>query len=70
MLKPLPEKSRYLVVIAVLACLAVQDFFSHLVEWRDARETLEFGLAVAAVAAAPIAFGQFGGKDRGVRTAA
>jgi len=39
------------------------NFLSHLVEWRDARETLEFGLAVAVVGAALIAFGHFGEKD-------
>jgi uncharacterized membrane protein YqhA len=47
------------VIVLVLAV----NFLSHLVEWRDGRETLEFGLAVAVVAAALIAFGHFGGKD-------
>jgi uncharacterized membrane protein YqhA len=47
------------VIVLVLAV----NFLSHLVEWRDARETLEFGLAVSAVALALIAFGHFGGKD-------
>ena len=47
------------VIVLVLAV----NFLSHLVEWRDARETLEFGLAVAVVSAALIAFGHFGGKD-------
>jgi uncharacterized membrane protein YqhA len=47
------------VIVLVLAV----NFLSHLVEWQNARETLEFGLAVAVVAAALIAFGHFGGKD-------
>lgn len=47
------------VVILVLAV----NFLSHLVEWQDARETLEFGLAVSVVAAVLIAFGHFGAKD-------
>ena len=47
------------VIVLVLAV----NFLSHLVEWRDARETLEFGLAVAVVGAALIAFGHLGEKD-------
>jgi uncharacterized membrane protein YqhA len=47
------------VIILVMAV----NFLSHLAEWRDARETLEFGLAVGVVAAALIAFGHFGEKD-------
>jgi len=47
------------VIVLVLAV----NFLSHLVEWKDARETLEFGLAVSVVSLALIAFGHFGGKD-------
>jgi uncharacterized membrane protein YqhA len=47
------------VIVLVLAV----NFLSHLVEWKDARETLEFGLAVAVVSLALIAFGHFGEKD-------
>jgi uncharacterized membrane protein YqhA len=47
------------VIVLVLAV----NFLSHLVEWRDARTTLEFGLAISAVAAVLIAFGYFGEKD-------
>jgi uncharacterized membrane protein YqhA len=47
------------VIVLVLAV----NFLSHLVEWRDGRETLELGLAVAAVSAALIAFGHFGEKE-------
>lgn len=47
------------VIVLVLAV----NFLSRLAEWKDARETLEFGLAVAVVAAVLIAFGHLGGKD-------
>jgi uncharacterized membrane protein YqhA len=47
------------VIVLVLAV----NFLSHLVEWQNGRETLEFGLAVAAVSATLIAFGRFGEKD-------
>jgi len=47
------------VVVLVLAV----NFLSHLAEWRDARETLEFGLAVSVVSAVLIAFGHFGEKQ-------
>jgi len=47
------------VIVLVLAV----SFLSHLAEWRDARETLEFGLAVTVVGAMLIAFGHFGEKD-------
>lgn len=47
------------VIVLVLAV----NFLSHLAEWRDARETLEFALAIAAVAGSLIAFGHFGEKD-------
>jgi len=47
------------IIVLVLAV----SFLAHLVEWRDARETLEFGVAVAVVAAVLIAFGHFGEKD-------
>jgi uncharacterized membrane protein YqhA len=47
------------VIVLVLAV----NFLSHLVEWRDGRETLEFGLAVAVVGATLIAFGHIGEKD-------
>jgi uncharacterized membrane protein YqhA len=47
------------VIVLVLAV----NFLSHLVEWKDARETLEFALAVSVVSVALVAFGHFGEKD-------
>jgi len=38
-------------------------FLKHLVEWTDPQGTLYFGIAVAAVSGALIAFGFYGGKD-------
>lgn len=38
-------------------------FLKHLVEWTDPQGTLYFGIAVAAVSGALIAFGYYGGKD-------
>ena len=48
---------------SVIVLVMAVNFLPHLAEWRDARETLEFGLAVAVVAAALIAFAHFGEKD-------
>jgi uncharacterized membrane protein YqhA len=48
---------------SIIVLMLAVNFLSHLVEWKDARETLEFGLAVAAVCLALIAFGHFGEKD-------
>ena len=48
---------------SVIVLVLGVSFLAHLAEWKDARETLEFGLAVAVVAAALIAFGHFGEKD-------
>ncbi len=47
------------VIILVMAV----TFLKHLVEWRDPQGTLFFGIAVALVSAALIAFSRFGGKD-------
>jgi uncharacterized membrane protein YqhA len=47
------------VIVLVLAV----NFLSHLAEWRDARETLMFAVAVAVVGGMLIAFGHLGGKD-------
>ena len=47
------------VIILVMAV----TFLKHLVEWRDPQGTFYFGIAVAVVSAALIAFSHFGGKD-------
>lgn len=47
------------VIILVMAV----TFLKHLVEWGDPQGTLFFGVAVAMVSAALIAFSHFGGKD-------
>lgn len=47
------------VIILVMAV----TFLKHLVEWEDPQGTLFFGVAVALVSAALIAFSHFGGKD-------
>jgi uncharacterized membrane protein YqhA len=46
----------------IIVLVMAVNFLSHLVEWRDARETLEYALAVSAVSVALIAFGHFGHK--------
>jgi uncharacterized membrane protein YqhA len=48
---------------SVIVLVLGVNFLAHLAEWKDARETLEFALAVSVVAAVLIAFGHFGGKD-------
>jgi uncharacterized membrane protein YqhA len=48
---------------SVIVLVMAVNFLPHLAEWRDARETLEFGLAIAIVAAVLIAFGHFGEKE-------
>jgi len=47
------------VIILVMAV----TFLKHLVEWRDPQGTYYFGIAVAVVSGALIAFSHFGGKD-------
>lgn len=47
------------VVVLVMAV----TFLEHLIEWSDPLGTLYFGISVAVVSAALIAFGHFGGKD-------
>ena len=47
------------VVILVMAV----TFLKHLVEWRDPQGTYYFGISVAIVSAALIAFSHFGGKE-------
>jgi len=48
---------------SVIVLVMAVNFLAHLAEWNDARETLEFGLAVAVVSAALIAYGHFGEKE-------
>jgi uncharacterized membrane protein YqhA len=52
-------KARLSSVIILVMCIAFMD---HLVEWKDPWEMLLNGVAVALVAAALIAFSQFGEK--------
>jgi uncharacterized membrane protein YqhA len=47
----------------VLVLVMAVKFLEKLVEWKDARETLLFALAIAVISAALIAFSAFGGKD-------
>lgn len=47
------------VIILVMAVI----FLEHLVEWKDPQGTFYFGLSVAVVSAALIAFSHYGGKD-------
>lgn len=47
------------VIILVMGII----FLEHLVEWHDPQGTLFFGIGVAVVSAALIAFGYFGGKS-------
>jgi len=47
------------VVILVMAV----TFLKHLVEWRDPQGTYYFGISIAVVSAALIAFSHFGKKD-------
>jgi len=47
------------VIILVMAV----TFLEHLVEWKNPQDTLYFGLSVAVVSAALIAFSRFGEKD-------
>ena len=47
-------------VIILVMCIT---FLKHLVEWKDPQGTLFFGIAIAVVTVALIAFGYFGGED-------
>jgi len=47
------------IIILVMAV----TFLKHLVEWRDPQGTYYFGISVAVVSAALIAFSHFGKKD-------
>jgi uncharacterized membrane protein YqhA len=47
----------------VLVLVMAVKFLEKLVEWKDARETFFFALAIAFISAALIAFSAFGGKD-------
>jgi uncharacterized membrane protein YqhA len=47
----------------VLVLVMAVKFLEKLVEWKDARETFFFALAIAVISAALIAFSAFGGKD-------
>lgn len=47
-------------VIILVMCIT---FLKHLVEWKDPQGTLFFGIAIAVVTIALIAFGYFGGED-------
>jgi uncharacterized membrane protein YqhA len=47
----------------VLVLVMAVKFLERLVEWKDARETLLFALAIAVISATLIAFSAFGGKD-------
>jgi len=47
------------VIIVIMAVV----FLEHVVEWKDAKAALLFGLAIALVSAALIALSHFGGKD-------
>lgn len=48
---------------SIIVLVMVVTFPRHLVEWRDPQGTLYFGIAVAIVSAALIAFGHFGERD-------
>lgn len=48
---------------SVIVLVLSVTFLKHLVEWKDPPGTLFFGLAVALVSAALIAFGHYGKKD-------
>lgn len=54
-----PKAKLSSVIILVLAV----TFLEHLVEWKDPQGTFYFGLAVAVVSGALIAFSYFGHKD-------
>lgn len=47
----------------VIILVMVVKFLEHLVEWKDANETLLFAVAIAMVSAALIALGRFSGKE-------
>jgi uncharacterized membrane protein YqhA len=47
----------------MLILIMAVKFLEKLVNWQDARDTLFFALAIAAVSAVLITFSQFGGKD-------
>lgn len=47
-------------VIILVMCITS---LKHLVEWKDPQGTLFFGIAIAVVTVALIAFGYFGGED-------
>lgn len=48
---------------SVIVLVMAVTFLKHLVEWQDPTGTLFFGIAVAVVSGALIAFSHFGGKD-------
>ncbi|MFA5354303.1 MAG: YqhA family protein [Thermodesulfovibrionales bacterium] len=48
---------------SVIVLVMAVTFLKHLVEWNDPTGTLFFGIAVAVVSGALIAFSHFGGKD-------
>ncbi len=50
-------------VSSVAILVMAITFLEHLVEWKDPQGTLFFGVAVAVVTAALIAFSHFGGQD-------
>ncbi|MCE5194542.1 MAG: YqhA family protein [Nitrospiraceae bacterium] len=49
---------------SVIILIMAVTFLKHLVEWRDPQGTYNYGLGVAAVSAALIAFTYFGGKEK------
>ena len=53
-------KSRLSAIIILVMAIV---FLEHLVEWKDPQGTLYFGIAVAVVTAALIAFSYFGERD-------
>jgi len=47
----------------VIILVMVVKFLEHLVEWKNATDSLQFAVAVAVVSAAIIALGRFGGNN-------
>lgn len=47
----------------VIVLVMVVKFLEHLVEWKDAMDSLYFAIAVAVVSGALIALNHFGGKE-------
>lgn len=48
----------------VIILVMVVKFLEHLIEWKDANETMLFAISVGIVSAALIALGHFGDKDK------